>query len=132
MILEGGCPSSSHPTLTLGLAYLDVMTLWDHNIFLREQVLNSILRNDVLYLKGGEEAGARALLIKSSVRMVQQGGQGHHWQLQALILGRVVWKVLLLPNVGFGRGALTAEVFSSSSPGCRRSLDAVPSGHLLW
>lgn len=103
MILEGGCPSS-HPILTLSLAYLDVMALWDHNIFLREQVLNSVLRNDVLYLKGGEEAGARALLIRSSVRMVQQGDQGHHWQLQTLILGRVVWKVLLLPMWGLAEG----------------------------
>lgn len=59
VILEGGCPCSSHPILTRGLAYLDVMALWDHNIFLREQVLNSVLRNDVLYLEGGE-AGARA------------------------------------------------------------------------
>lgn len=50
MIPEGGCPSS-HPILTLSLAYLDVMALWDYNIFLREQVLNSVLRNDVLYLR---------------------------------------------------------------------------------
>lgn len=69
-ILEGGCTSFSRPTLTLGLAYLDVVALWDHDIFLREQVLNSVLRNNVLDLKGREEAGARALLIRSSVKMV--------------------------------------------------------------
>lgn len=53
-------PSPVPPTLTPGLAYLDVMALWDHNVLLGEQVLHSILRDDVLHLKeGGEGAGAR-------------------------------------------------------------------------
>lgn len=44
-------PSPHKFILALGLDYLDVMALWDHNIFLGEQVLDSILRDDVLYLK---------------------------------------------------------------------------------
>lgn len=52
------------PTLAPGLDYLDVMALWDHNVFLGEQVLDSVLRDDVLHLKKGrEQAGAGALLI---------------------------------------------------------------------
>lgn len=77
--LQGGCtPLSSLLTCVPGLAYLDVMALRDHDIFLGEQVLDSILGDDVLYLrKGGEEAGAGAPLLGSSARKAEQGGQGH-------------------------------------------------------
>lgn len=67
MIPKGGCASfPSHPTLVPGLDYLYVMTLWDHNIFLGEQVLDAVLRDDVLYLKGGKEAVARAPPTRSA------------------------------------------------------------------
>ena len=59
-------------TCVPGLAYLDVMALWDHDVFLGEQVLDSVLGDDVLYLrKGGEEAGAAAPLPGSSVRKAE-------------------------------------------------------------
>lgn len=38
-----------------GLAYLDVMALWNHNIFLGEQMLDPILGDDVLYLEKGRQ-----------------------------------------------------------------------------
>jgi len=37
----------------LALLYLDVMALWNHHVFLGEQVLDSILGDDVLYLVVG-------------------------------------------------------------------------------
>lgn len=53
-----------------------MMALWDYHVFLGEQVLNSILRNDVLHLKkGGEEAGAGSLLTRSSVGTAKQGAR---------------------------------------------------------
>lgn len=61
-----------------GPAYLDVMALWNHHIFLGEQVLDSILGDDVLYLeKGGDEAGAEALLNQELSKEDLAGGQGH-------------------------------------------------------
>lgn len=82
MIPEGGCASlPSHPTLAPGLDYLDVMALWDYNIFLGEQVLDSVLRDDVLYLKeGGKEAGARAPPTRSSGWQSRGTRDTHHWQ----------------------------------------------------
>lgn len=60
-----------------GLAYLDVMALWNHHVFLGEQVLDSILGDDVLYLKkGGGKAGAEALNRELSEED-RAGAQGH-------------------------------------------------------
>lgn len=49
----GGAALLSKPQLIPGLAYLNVMAIRDHDIFLGQQVLDTILRDDVLYLKGG-------------------------------------------------------------------------------
>lgn len=53
-----------------------MMALWNHHIFLGEQVLDPILGDDVLYLeKGGAEAGAEA---RSSARKTEQGARDTH------------------------------------------------------
>lgn len=51
------CLSAPLPWPCPSLAYLDVMALGHHHIFLGKELLHSIRGNDVLYLKG-EEAGA--------------------------------------------------------------------------
>lgn len=59
LVIEEAVHPSPHSHPCPGLAHLDVMALWNHDIFLGEQVLDSVLGDDVLYLeKGGEEAGA--------------------------------------------------------------------------
>lgn len=99
------CASLLCPTLTPELAYLDVMALWDHNIFLGEQVLHSILRDDVLYLKeGGEEAGA-----KSCSPGAQQGHQSRGAGDSTSSCKHTPWegwfgKYCLPPKWGLGRG----------------------------
>lgn len=56
---------SSKPYLAPGLAYLDMMAIRDHNILLRQQVLDAVLRDDILNLTKEGEAGIRALLSGS-------------------------------------------------------------------
>ena len=53
MILEGGVGASPpcSPGLAPGLAYLDVMALGHHHIFLGKELLDSVWGNDVLYLR---------------------------------------------------------------------------------
>lgn len=52
MILPIRLQPSSKPHAAPGLAYLDMMAIRDHNIFLRQQVLDAILRDDILNLRG--------------------------------------------------------------------------------
>lgn len=95
---------SPHSTLAPGLDYLDVMALWDHNVFLGQQVLDSVLRDDVLYLKnGGEQAGAGAPLTRSSARMAEQGRQGH--PPSAMATASTPWEGCPSPKWGLGGGA---------------------------
>lgn len=78
LVMPGvGCASLlAISTLAPGLDYLDVMALWDHNVFLGEQVLDSVLRDDILYLKkGGEQAGAGSR-APGAQQGWRSGGQG--------------------------------------------------------
>lgn len=128
VIKEAALPSShSHPCP--GLAHLDVMALWNHNILLGEQVLDSVLGDDVLYLeKGGEEAGVGALLEQKA----QAGVQDITLSMMAAAqtLGGVAGKVLFPHRGGLGKGGGPSRL--RCSPGCQRSPGAVLSGHQLW
>lgn len=97
--------------------------------------MDSILGDDVLYLKKGEKARAEALLI-GSVPETKQGDQGHLPSTKgSCTLGRVVGKYCYPLKWGLGGGggrALRTEVGSSSTPDCQQSPGAALSGHLLW
>lgn len=103
------------PPSSQGVVYLDVMALGDHNIFLGEQVLDTILGDDILHLwaggeggSGGKEAGAEASFSRSSAKKAEWKTRNSHQQQcscwQAWTPGGVVWKVSFLPKVGLWLG----------------------------
>lgn len=104
-------------------------------------MLDTILRDNVLYLKKGrEEAGTGGLLTRSSAGKADPATRDtpliNNGSCKQGTPRVVVWKVLSLLEVGLGLGgegggrALMSEVVSSSSPGYQTSPGAVLSGRL--
>lgn len=147
VILGRGHAALHHtPPSSQGVVYLDVMALGDHNIFLGEQVLDTILGDDILHLWAGGRVAvvARRQVLRPrspGAQLRRQSGRLGIATSNKAVVGKhgpqEGWfgKYHSSPRWVFvweGRSQLRASTVASSSPGCRRSPGAVRSGHLLW
>lgn len=104
------------------------MAFWDHNVFLGEQVLDSVLGDDVLDLGAGEKRQVPGSCSPGA----QQGrwGDTPHQQGQPQAWTRTGWSGKNCPSLEKEAGC-SAEVGGSCLPGYRLSLGAAPSDRLL-
>lgn len=137
MILEGGVGASPprSPGLAPGLAYLDVMALGHHHIFLGKELLDSVWGNDVLYLR------------REKRQMLTARPPGTPRGRQSRVAGDThpisngnckdgpsegSFAKYCPPPPGGRMGAPARVVSSGSSPGCQMPPGAGPSGRLPW